>query len=501
MIHTEQLIKRKINGHAEYDADSDEEIQKMRYKKGNGQNHGRRRKKNRHLDPKFYENDSDFEPPEEAEEKMDNKNKELDVKKLRVPANQASFDKVDVEPIGLHRQASALSAIISTMPIQPEIMDGRGGQYYGGRQHSKVASNGANMSMHSTHVHDTLEMNGSKFSRYEPESEHGGNNGPFHSFILKVYFGEHIHEEPMKMEITSAWTVAETMEHAIQKWRMERAMLKLQGTSSANYSMRCMDDDEIDQDVPAFSKHLQIHTLGEKVVGLQYVGGDDTGGVMDFKNLAKPQLLIRISIPGPNNESHVLAIDKDATALTLRDLISLLNKKKHSIHFHAQYFNFYFEGQTKAKDALNLGKAIIDLEANRQLVLLPKFLSQNDDINEAYSLTLVRLANERREYHSSKVRSARKNKKRLLVVDRYRIVKKGLDESIVGGNDHVPIDIISITDLKVNDKNTKQFIIEYRKPQNTATTTQVYELDNQQECQHFVQKVKYLITLRKLQGI
>merc|ERR1712048_1497146 len=283
-----------------------------------------------------------------------------------------------------------------------------------------------------------------------------------------------------------------------------------------------MDDDEIEDDLPAFGNHLKIHTLNETSVGLQFVRDNASSMSMDmpiqhsysltmreqndnvitFKN-AKEQILVRVSIPGPNNESHVLAIDKDATALNVRDLISLLNKKKHGAHFHPEYFNFYFDRATKAKQALLLNESILDLEEPRQLVLLPKFLSANDDLHEAYNFALVRLANEAREYRCTKIRNARKNKKRLLIVDTRRIVKKAMDDYNLGTNEHVPIDIVSILDIHVLDKDNRQFSIEYRKQigQSGGIRSQIYQLESAAECKHIVDKVRYINTLRKLQEI
>ena len=104
-------------------------------------------------------------------------------------------------------------------------------------------------------------------------------------------------------------TVHETMNKAIQQWKIERAICKLKGTMASHYTMRTMDIDEvsveIDDDIPAFGKHLKIHTLGAKVVGLQFIGrgasnsvGYESGpssmdkqssvGIMQFKN-AKEQ--------------------------------------------------------------------------------------------------------------------------------------------------------------------------------------------------------------------
>ena len=172
----------------------------------------------------------------------------------------------------------------------------------------------------------------------------------FHPFKLTVYFGEYLNEEPIALHVTSPWTVSETIDHAIKKWNVERAICKLKGTNSNHYSMRCMDDDEIDDDIPAFGKQREIHSINETIVGLQFVGGADyTGpssiekqasvGVMGFKT-EKEQMLIRVRIPGPNNESHVIAIDKDATALTVRDLISLLNKKKVFVYIYICYYYY-----------------------------------------------------------------------------------------------------------------------------------------------------------------
>jgi len=488
------------------------------HSKKSGLNQRQRRRKKRYHDPKYYENDSDFDSAEENEDeqkKNNNSNNNSNGKKsYNFGINQRAMQQQQKS------STSALTSMISSM--SPQAAAAANGDARRGQQ-GRPALNGRRSQ------YGDLEMNGAKFGRYEPEIEQQGANGAFHTFHLTVYFGEWIHEEPIKLEVTGRWTVAETMDRAIQKWNVERALNKLRGVDSAQYIMRCMDEDEIDSDVPAFVREAQIHTINEKVVGMQYVGGNpmsasratsnsvgyesgpssypadnggngNKGGIMSFKS-TKEQVLIRVTIPGPNNESHVLAIDKDATALTLRDLITLLNKKKLGAHFHAQYFNIYLDGHTKLKEALPLSKNMTDLEENRQLVLLPRFLAPNEDINEAYNFHLVRLANEQRDYRCQKVRNARKNKKRLLTVDRHRITKKAMDDYNIGANDHVPIDISTIQDLHVNDKNNKQFTIEYRKQGHTQTTVQVYELDSVKDCQDFVHKVKFLSTIRKLQAI
>ena len=41
----------------------------------------------------------------------------------------------------------------------------------------------------------------------------------------------------------------------------------------------------------------------------------------------KKMMYLRISVPGPVNESHVISIDQDSKSKTLRDLFDILNKK------------------------------------------------------------------------------------------------------------------------------------------------------------------------------
>ena len=105
-----------------------------------------------------------------------------------------------------------------------------------------------------------------------------------------------------------------------------------------------MDDDDIEDDLPAFAAHQKIHAINETNVGLQFVRGfarsiDATSpmeetpeiqkarSVLEFSNM-KNQILVRVSIPGPYNESHVLPIDRDSYTLTLLDMVALLNRKK-----------------------------------------------------------------------------------------------------------------------------------------------------------------------------
>eukprot|EP01083_Nonionella_stella_P025307 69699_1 len=459
MINTEHIIKRKVVSYEAYNQDSDEEFMNDYRMDPRRKKHARRRQ----YDPKYYDNDSDFESADEDAE-MKNKNR------LRKQA----FDKVQVAPQRTKGVLTALMASMSPILSSQDVV---------GRAPARSIKG----------IKDKYHQ--------EPRYDHADRGGALvYNFILTVYFGEYLNEEPLKLEITGPWTVKETIAQAITAWNKERVRMALKGRVASNYAMRSMDVDEIDLDVPAFGAQLKVHDINEKSVGLTFVDAEpvavpsDPSSVIQFKN-ATEQILVKVSIPGPNNESHVLAIDKDATALKLRDLISLLNKKKHGAHFHPHYFNFYYYQQTKAKE-LPLKLPIIELAEPRELILLPKFLTANDDVNEAFNFKLVRLANEKREYQCTKIRNARKNQKRLLIVDRHWIVKKAMDYNL-GTNDHAPIDITSIIDCSLSDKNNNEFSIEYRKKQG-GKRHQRYELETDKECKDIVNKIRYLITLRTL---
>ena len=144
----------------------------------------------------------------------------------------------------------------------------------------------------------------------------------------------------------------------------------------------------------------------------------------------------------------------------------------------------------------------MDLPEPRTLVLLPRWTTQQDNTHEAFQFNLVKLANERREYHCTKIRKTARNMKRVLIVDRHRIVKKATEEFNVGTDHHDPIDIDKIIDIRVLDKNNKQFSIEYYKAVGTGTRLQTYELHKDAaECADIVNKVTFLMKLRKLHKV
>merc|ERR1719361_3013257 len=103
MINTEQLIKRRAVSHDAYNlhGDSDEELRQMEHQENqsrNGRNkkyshHGRR--KRRYHDPRFFENDSDFEYDDEEKAESERK-----LKSNTLP--KGVFDKKPIKPLSQH---------------------------------------------------------------------------------------------------------------------------------------------------------------------------------------------------------------------------------------------------------------------------------------------------------------------------------------------------------------------------------------------------------------
>lgn len=324
--------------------DSDEELRQMERQNHSRKkyNHiGRRQKKYHH--PRFFENDSDFEYDDEE------KSETIDIKRLQKAKTlpQGIFDKMPVKaippytnPNRRHRNKSGLSVLVTSVSLPSGVGGGR-------RGNPRSAVNGKRDHMQRRNGpqpdNDVIEQ--SKYARYEPQGGAGPHGNRFQPFYLTVYFGEYLHsEDPIRVEITSPWTVSETIKRAIAQWNGERPMSKLKGKNAEDYLMRQMDDDDIEDDLPAFAAHQKIHAINETNVGLQFVRGfarsiDATSpmeetpeiqkarSVLEFSNM-KNQILVRVSIPGPYNESHVLPIDRDSYTLTLLDMVALLNRKK-----------------------------------------------------------------------------------------------------------------------------------------------------------------------------
>eukprot|EP01084_Bolivina_argentea_P200338 342581_1 len=307
--------------------------------------------------------------------------------------------------------------------------------------------------------------------------------------ITTIYFEEYMHH-PLTLKVTQDWTVKETINNFIKQWLVEHPDLNLSYTDFYHYNLRVMDDDEIDMDIPAFGFNMKICVLAETEFGLVYAHSKYTPPIHD-------DIFIRINIPGPNSTNHVLRCDKDRY-YTFRDVLAMLNRMRSNVLFHAQYFELYLSGKTKPSQAIDLNNDIAQIEGGNCFVLLPKILSENDDINEAYNFPLVRLANEMKEYNVNyviKMMNSKINKRRKLIVGRNGIVSQFVDE-----NNHSSwsIDLASISSV-VCATNVGGCIIEYYS--NTGVKQKRYELDTKIECMDLVNKVKYLCLLNKLRTV
>ncbi len=89
----------------------------------------------------------------------------------------------------------------------------------------------------------------------------------------------------------------------------------------------------------------------------------------------------------------------------MRDLFTILNRKRKSSKFNGQYFDFYYKLKEKQYGAISNAIKIIDL-LSKELIILPKTLCATmDNINEqeAFQFELVKLANQHKQYKAHKI--------------------------------------------------------------------------------------------------
>eukprot|EP01084_Bolivina_argentea_P244644 409792_1 len=262
---------------------------------------------------------------------------------------------------------------------------------------------------------------------------------------LTIYFGEYINQPPIQLQIPSNHTIEKTITTSIQQWQTQNTRYKLKGKTSKDYALKCVesdeDDIEIDDECPPFNKQCIISDIHETRLGLQYIAQTTAYATTRIPMPPRvrmppipPQekIFIRILIPGAVNESYVFAIDKYATD-TIRDLYPLLNKRRHCGLFHPLYFNLYRREQSKRlAQLIDKTTLIHDIPATHiELLLLPKILTDNDNIIEGYNFELVRLANERKGYICIKIKQKMDvcnslRSYRLLTVDKCEITKTTL---------------------------------------------------------------------------
>ena len=198
---------------------------------------------------------------------------------------------------------------------------------------------------------------------------------------MTVYFGEYL-DNPIHVNYTDFDLIRNLIKKSIQVFNYQNNNLKLKTENYKNYECKFVDIDEYDDEVEIDDdmepikydknvKSLNIINIGiclsknfvnsgqyndinsvnfeEKVA---YNGSNNNEDnkqnrratledIVKKKNL----LLVRIIIPGPNDEKHVFSIEREQTAITFRDLFSLINKKKNESQFTPAYFDFYYENE------------------------------------------------------------------------------------------------------------------------------------------------------------
>ena len=234
---------------------------------------------------------------------------------------------------------------------------------------------------------------------------------------------------------------------------------------------------------------------------------------MERIGMEKEQLFVRILIVGPiasDESSVVISLNAQSiSSLILRDLFSLLNRKKQSNTFHPQFFQFCYHGKPqRVEDSgpIPNGIKLSDLR-QRTLIIFPKTTAEmkadSVDVARAMEYQFVKLANEvtRSEaFKMDKVDESRRKYPVVLVVDppRNRLLlhkKKSLKIR------SVPIDIGNITDIQPHKRvNRRQWTLCYFIGKANAKThkKQIYEMEDQRERDAMVRKLRYLRVLLKV---
>eukprot|EP01083_Nonionella_stella_P277857 944763_1 len=216
----------------------------------------------------------------------------------------------------------------------------------------------------------------------------------------------------------------------------------------------------------------------------------------------KQNVFIRVYIAGPTTETSVLLNIDSVASRTVRDLFTILNRKRTRDRFNAQYFDFYYKNKTKELGAIANGVSVMDLVQN-DLIVLPKILSSDMNANtkEAFQFLLVRLANEAKQYKAWKIDKYRTKKKAfVLEVDRYRLVKTAEKNKV-----KMPIAIQDIQRVVATEKSNghhlhhNQFTITYYTA-DRSKKIKTFEMSSTQIRDELVDKLNFLCIIRRLQG-
>eukprot|EP01084_Bolivina_argentea_P036024 66683_1 len=231
---------------------------------------------------------------------------------------------------------------------------------------------------------------------------------------IKIVFSEFKFNKHTIISVIDAdMTVEEVVQDTICQFEAEYPSTKLQSHLASDYELRCVDDDDIedlyemdadeldppltrnakicefvDQNRSYITAHMAmcyVQRTKHKSSNLELIlnGDNHRRNTMNTLNeLAQKQdkykqnVFIRVYIAGPTTETSVLLNIDSVASRTVRDLFTILNRKRTRDRFNAQYFDFYYKNKTKELGAIANGVSVMDLVQN-DLIVLPKILSSD----------------------------------------------------------------------------------------------------------------------------
>ena len=194
-------------------------------------------------------------------------------------------------------------------------------------------------------------------------------------------------------------------------------------------------------------------------------------------------------------------------SLILRDLFSLLNRKKQSSSYNPQYFEFYYKNKefNERNSGLPIpnGIKVTDL-IEKRLIILPKILDLSmmkiNEIKQAFGYKFVRLANESIRFKAFKIDKNDEDKRKYVTVftiyrDHIHVLKQ--KSMSIRNKNNIMIDICNVIDVIIPKTSYRKWIISYYINKKTHKM-QTYEMEDKKQRDEIVYKLKYLCALANL---
>merc|ERR1719330_291797 len=206
----------------------------------------------------------------------------------------------------------------------------------------------------------------------------------------------------------------------------------------------------------------------------------------------------KIHVPGPTEMQTTLQLDNDDEKLRVRDLYSLLNRKIGGRPYSSAYFGLYYQDNTY--NAIDVAEFVHNLKTDN-LFLLPRQLDLrpgSEEYIDAMDYPQISML-KYKEFQVNKLMPNKPKKKRILGLDRYRIVK--IVQEVTGAmslfqKEHVPIGIHSIEYIKLLE-TPREFELSYKHPRGEMRK-QMYECKTSNDCEDFVNRIRYLMRYLQL---